>query len=445
MGRARYRRVVDALAADIRAGRLAPGTRLPTHRELAGREGLALATASRVYAELAALGLVSGEAGRGTFVRDATLPSAHGVDQLAVAADVVDLNFNIPALAGQADLLRTALRDVAAQGDLAALLRYQPHAGRPHERAAVAEHLRLRGLAVRPEHVLIVSGAQHALAVTALAAFRPGDIVAVDALSYPGFKILAQAHHLELAPLPATVDGPDLDALEQLCATAPVRAVYTMPTMHNPLSWVSPVSWRERLVEIARRHDLLVIEDGAYAFLAEDAPPPLATLLPEATIYISGLSKSVATGLRFGFLSAPQDLVEPLERAVRATTWNTPALITAIATGWLEDGTVVRLEAAKRLDARHRNRIARQILDGHRPVSHPSSYIVWLPLPPDARPDQVAAELLEDGIAVTTARPFATTGHVPHALRLALGSVDIDVLEPALRRVAAMIDDHAHR
>ena len=76
MVRARYKGVVDALAADIRAGRIPPGTRLPTHRELAAREGFALVTATRVYAELAEMGLVSGEAGRGTFVRLDRLVSA---------------------------------------------------------------------------------------------------------------------------------------------------------------------------------------------------------------------------------------------------------------------------------------------------------------------------------------------------------------------------------
>ena len=116
MVRARYRSVVDELAADIRTGTLTPGTRLPTHRELAAQQGLGLATASRVYAELAAMGLVSGETGRGTFVRDIALPRTHGIDQTAVAADVIDLTFNTPELAEQADLLRKALRELAARG-----------------------------------------------------------------------------------------------------------------------------------------------------------------------------------------------------------------------------------------------------------------------------------------------------------------------------------------
>lgn len=174
MPRARYKLLVDGFVADIRAGRLAPGSRLPTHRQLAAQAGVALVTASRVYAELEAMGLVSGEAGRGTFVRETALPPGQGIDQQAVAAGVVDLNFNYPSVPGQADLLRTALRQLALSGDLDALLRYQPHGGRLHERASVARHLALRGLTVPGEQVLLVNGAQHGLAVTLMALFKPG-------------------------------------------------------------------------------------------------------------------------------------------------------------------------------------------------------------------------------------------------------------------------------
>jgi DNA-binding transcriptional MocR family regulator len=442
--RARFKEIVDVLAADIRAGKIPPGTRLPTHRELAAREGLALVTATRVYAELAAVGLVSGEAGRGTFVREASLPPRQASDQRAFADDVVDLNFNYPSVPGQADLLRNALRGLASSGDLEALLRYQYHGGRPHERASVALHLEQRGLSVRADQVLIVSGAQHGLAVAALATLQPGDVVAVDALTYPGFRVLAETQRLELVPLPAAADGPDLGALAQLCVTRRVRAVYTIPTLHNPLGWVTSEQSRRRLVSIAREHGLLIIEDAAYAYLVEQPPPPLAVLAPESTLYVSGLSKSVATGLRIGFVVAPKQLVGALERAIHATTWNTPALMTAIATGWLNDGTVTRLEAEKRADARRRQAVARDVLNGLEFVGHPSSYFLWLPLPGEARADQVAAALMRETVSVSTAEPFATTKNPPHAIRLALGSVDLDVLAQSLDTVKRVIDAYTY-
>lgn len=441
----RYKRLVDELAAAIRAGRLPPGTRLPTHRELAGRHRLALVTASRVYAELAAMGLVSGEVGRGTFVRETALPRGMGVDQQAVAAGLVDLSFNYPSSSGQAELLRGALRRLAAGGELEAMLRYAPHGGRMHERAVVARHLRARGLAPAPANALLVDGAQHGLAVTAMALLRPGDVVAVDALTYPGFKVLAETLGLELAPLPASGKGTDVDALERLCAGRRVRAVYAMPTLHNPLGWVLSEHRRRRLAAVVRRHGLLVIEDAAYAFLADDAPAPLAALAPEATVYVGGLSKSVATGLRMGFVVAPDAWVPAIERAIRATTWSAPGLTTAIACLWMEDGTVDRLEAEKRRDAAMRQAIAAETLAGLSCVRHPASYFVWLPLPADARADRVAAALMREGVSASTAEPFAVSRPVPHALRLALGSVGLDALRDALRSVRRVVGEEACR
>ncbi|SFC56362.1 transcriptional regulator, GntR family [Cupriavidus sp. OV038] len=442
MPQPRYKQLVDRLADDIRAGRLRPGTRLPTHRDLAAREGLALVTATRVYAELQSMGLVSGEAGRGTFVKEA-LPRGQGVDLLAWIADTVDLSFNNPALPGQADLLRAALRQLAAAGDLEALLRYQPHGGREHERATVAHHLGRRGVPATPETVLLTSGAQHALTLTAMALLEPGDVVAVDALTYPGFKLAAETGRLELVPIPVTAHGPDLDALEALCRRRRVRAVYAMPTLHNPLGWVMSATRRRELVAIARRHGLMLIEDAAYAFLVEGAPAPLAALAPEATVYVSSLSKSVATGLRIGFVSAPREWVPQLERAIRATTWNTPATLTAIACGWIEDGTVARLEADKRRDAALRQRLATEVLGGLERVSHPASYFVWLPLPPEVRADAIAMALMQAGIAVSTAHPFATSAQVPHVIRLALGSVSLPTLRQALETVARVVADQS--
>ncbi|MFB6813536.1 PLP-dependent aminotransferase family protein [Streptomyces sp. NPDC056347] len=444
MAASRYKALVDAFAADIRTGRLAAGTRLPTHRGLAAREGIAVVTATRVYAELAAMGLVSREQGRGTFVRDIAVPAGHGIDQQAVATDAVDLSFNCPSLPGQADLLRQALREVATSGDLDSLLRYQPHRGRPQDRASVARHLTRRGISTNADRILITNGAQQGLAVTVMALLGAGDVVAVDALTYPGFKVLAHAFRLDLEPVPTTADGPDLDALERLCATRPVRAIHTMPTLHNPLGWVMSAADRTRLAGIARRHGALIVEDASYAYLVEDPPPPLAAIAPDITIHVSGLSKSVATGLRVGFVVAPPSVVPSLERAIRATTWNTPALTTAIACRWLDDGTVDDLETRKRDDAKARQALARQELAGLPLVGHPSSYFTWLPLPDDARADRLTATLARQHISVSTAEPFTTTAHTPQAIRLALGSTDLDSLRTTLRTVRRVAAEDAH-
>ncbi|MGR4043842.1 aminotransferase-like domain-containing protein [Pseudomonas sp. 910_21] len=435
MRRTRYKTIVDHFAQRIRAGQLCPGTQLPTVRALMASEQVALATALRVYHELEAIGLVVGEPGRGTFVRDTSLPRGMGLEQHPASAASVDLAFNYPSLPGQAESLREGLRAIAASGDLDALLHSAPQGGRPHERQTAARHLRNREIRVAAEQVLIVNGAQQGLAVSLLALLQPGDILAVDALTYPGLKTLAQVHRLDLEALPQHNGQMDLDALQALCRRRPVRALYCMPTLHNPLGTVMPLAERRRLAQLAREHDLLLIEDGAYAFLAEPAPPPLQILAPERTLYISGLSKSVASGLRLGFIVAPLEMIPALERAIRVSTWSTPSLTVTLGCRWIESGLVDSLEEQKRNDARSRQQLARRVLKGCDYQAYGSSYFLWLKLPEGRRADAVVAALKHQGVTVTSAEPFATTAHVPQALRLALGSIGLPLLEQALEKV----------
>ncbi|WP_265471282.1 aminotransferase-like domain-containing protein [Klebsiella pneumoniae] len=443
--KARYKAVVDRYAQAIRSGQLLAGSRLPTHRTLAAGERISLATATRVYRELEEMGLVSGETGRGTFVRDLSLPPGHGVDQQVVAADVVDLNFNYPSLPEQGDALREALRQLAMAGDIDSHLRYQPHAGRLAERDIIARHLTCQHFAPDAENVLIVNGAQHGLAVTVMGLLRPGDVVAVDALTYSGFKALAALYHLELAAIPCRPEGPDLQALHTLCQQRRVRAVYTMPTLHNPLGWVLNTGQRQALADLARQHDLLIIEDAAYARLVSHPPPPVVSYAPERTVYVTGFSKNIATGLRVGVVISPPRYRPEIERAIRATTWNTPTLISSLICAWIEDGTVARFETQKRQDARQRQQVAREVLCGLPVVSHPDSYFVWLPLGEESRADRLANALMERRISVSTAEPFCVSATIPQALRIALGSVPFDSLRPALLSVRDAVEYEQYR
>lgn len=443
--KARYKAVVDRYAQAIRSGQLPAGSRLPTHRTLAAGERISLTTATRIYRELEEMGLVSGETGRGTFVRDLSLPPGHGVDQQVVAADVVDLNFNYPSLPEQGDALREALRQLAMAGDIDSHLRYQPHAGRLAEREIIARHLTCQHFTPDAENVLIVNGAQHGLAVTVMGLLRPGDVVAVDALTYSGFKVLAALYHLELAAIPCRPEGPDLQALHTLCQQRRVRAVYTMPTLHNPLGWVLNTGQRQALADLARQHDLLIIEDAAYARLVSRPPPPVISYAPERTVYVTGFSKNIATGLRVGVVISPPRYRPEIERAIRATTWNTPTLISSLICAWIEDGTVARFEMQKRQDARQRQQVAREVLCGLPVVSHPDSYFVWLPLGEESRADRLANALMERRISVSTAEPFCVSATIPQALRIALGSVPFDSLRQALLSVRDAVGYEQYR
>lgn len=443
--------LVERLSGDIRSGVLPPGAALPTHRKLASQYGIAIASATKVYAKLRDLGLVVGEVGRGTFVRDRPMQREWDVDDEArLSSSAVDLSFNHPSWPDQSELLRATLRELATAGDLRALMHQQPPGGRQHERETVAAYLRrARGFDVPGERVFLVGGAQQGLDVVVRTALRPGDAVAVDALTYPGFKMTASLAGLALKPVASGHSGrdarrghvvPDLDALEAVCRRHAVRAIYTMPTLHNPLGWVLSAAQRRRLVEIARRYDCVIIEDATYAHLVDNAGPSIVTLAPERTFYVSSLSKSVATGLRFGYVVAPEACAAQVKRVMRASYWSLSSVVTAIATRWLASGDVERQEERQRAQAKWRQTVACEALHGMDVVAHPSSLFLWLPLPEGLRMDRVASALAARGIAVSKAQAYATTRHAPHALRLGLSSMSEAQVAPVLAEVREVIE-----
>ncbi|MHC9295134.1 PLP-dependent aminotransferase family protein [Mycobacterium sp. LTG2003] len=435
----RYRLIAEEIASAIRDGTIPAGTRLPTHRELAARYGIALATATKVYRELAVTGLVVGERGRGTFARD--LSGFGGLDsrRLPAGARLADLSFNQPLAPGQDDQLRQAMRELAAEGDLTSLLTQHPPGGRGADRATVAEYLRTAGLDVGGDDVLVTSGAQHALDAVIAGVVPAGQAVAVDALTYPGMKLIADTRRVDLVPVGGTPVGTDTDALDAVCRSRAVAAIYLVPTLHNPLGFVLDLAARTRIVDIARRHDCLLIEDATYAFLEPGAAPPLHALAPERTFHVGSLSKNLATGLRFGYVVVPPGQRNAVNRVLRASHWGTSSIVTALATRLLADGTVERLQAQRRDDARLRQVIATRELSDLGYHAHPSAYWGWLTLPGDIRADIVAHRLADRGILVSTADAFAVAANPPNALRIALANPPLAELDTVLRTIRGAV------
>ncbi|MFK5977945.1 MAG: PLP-dependent aminotransferase family protein [Rhizobiaceae bacterium] len=434
MRKSRYTKLADVVAKAIENGSLPPGKRLPTHRSIAEQYGVALATATRAYRELERRGLIVGEAGRGMFVRDPGLPLTLGVEQTATEG-MIDLVFNMPGDTADPDILRAGLKRLAASGDVEAMLRYQPHGGRPHERMIIASDLKRSLGEIEPECLLITSGGQHGLAIAVLGLMQRGDVIATDALTYPGFKSIAALHGLTLLPITNAKGCMNPEDLEHQCRTQKLRAVYLMPTVHNPLGTVMDMSVRMQLVEVARRNDLIIIEDSAYAFLEPDPPLSFIELAPERTVHIGGFSKSLATGLRLGYLIAPAHHVNKLSHVIRATTWNAPALISALVTGWIEDGTLDRSEENRRRDGAQRQRLCHDILGDIQIVSHRNAGFAWLPLSAGRRAEPIVASLNEKGVSVSTGEPFSVTDAVPQALRIAFGGISKNELIPAFEKV----------
>lgn len=442
---ARHKELVDVWVQMIRAGQYLPGHRLPTHRAFAAQHGVALATATKVYAALENLGLVVGEVGRGTFVREWNREDGHPLDAFNAnpqsMGQRVDLSFSYPTTPQAGAMLRQAMLDLMAQPNPDRLMLPQPMAGNPMAREALRCYLARRSLQVPVEQVLLTTGAQQGLACAVMALLQPGDVVAVDALTYPGFTGLAQHQALELQAVPWLGAGPDMNALEALLKQRPVKAIFCMPTLHNPTGWVMDVSSRQKLVALAELHNVWIIEDASYAFLVESAPPPLVQMAPHRTVYVSSLSKSVGGGLRLGYLVVPPVLIQRCVRVLRSIVWSQPTLPALLAAHWLSDGTVERLEGEKRRAARAKQKLAAKCLTGLELHAHPDSFFVWVKLPEMVRAEPVTVRLAEQGIDVAPSSAFAVGPHDPHAIRLNLGAHSLEELKPALQTIRCTIED----
>jgi len=418
--RPRYLAIADAIGEDVVDGRLAGGQRLPTHRELADTLGVTVGTVSRAYAEAARRGLISGEVGRGTFVRAMAAPAASLPD-----SDFVDLTHNHPASPGDAldvRVMRTQLLGVASDPGLVTWLGYPPDGGHPSHRAAGAAWLERSGVEAPPDRVVITSGSQHGLASVLASLLGAGDLLLAEELTYPGLKGAAGLLGLRLHGVPIDGEGLDPDAFESECRSTGARVVYCVPTIQNPTSSVMSAERREQIVEIARRHDVTIIEDDIHALLPEQRPAPLASLAPERTYYLATTSKMLTPGLRIGYVLTPPGQVDVVTQAVRSTTWAASPLTAELASRSIEDGSADTVLDARRREARSRQRMAREALQGLDYDAHPSGYHLWLKLPEPWRSDTFSDRLRRRGVAVTPSETFVVgRGATPHAVRLALG------------------------
>lgn len=422
-----YRAIAEGVAADIAAGRLRPGDRLPPLRRFARDRRIASSTAARVYRELGRRGLTVGEVGRGTFVRAAAPTAEPALAEPGEAA--VDLEINFPVLPEQPALLAKSLEPLLRPDALAGALRAVGAAGTAAARQAAAAHLARGGWAPDPGRLLFAGNGRQALAAALAALVPAGERLGVEALTYPVVKGIAARLGVTLVPLAMDEHGLTPGALR---AAAPLRAVYLQPTLHNPLGHTMPDSRRAELADVLAELDLYAIEDAIYGFLRDDLPP-FAAHAPERTFVVDSLSKRLAPGLSLGFLTVPAGRAQDAAAALRSGTWTASRFALEAATRWMADGTAAAVEEAKRGDAAARQRLVAERLAGFRVRADPHAYHCWWELPEPWRADTFVAAAARRGIAVTPAGAFAVgTGHAPNAVRLALASPSHGALAEAL-------------
>ncbi|MBU4436576.1 MAG: PLP-dependent aminotransferase family protein [Alphaproteobacteria bacterium] len=436
-----YERLVDALRGDIASGALAAGARLPPQRDLAHRLGLGLGTVTRAYVEAEKAGLVQAHVGRGSFVRGgaAARPSA------APDGGLINLAQNI-APRGPADLrIADTLSRLRRRGDLLDHLAYAPPAGMEVQRRAGAAWLARTGGLTGADwtRLIVCAGAQQGLALAFGAVTRPGDTVLCEASTFYGVKALAEHMGYGLKGLAMDAQGLRPDVLDEAAATGAYKVLAVQPTLQNPTGRIMSAGRRAQIIAVARKHDLMIIEDDIYAVYAPGAPPPFAVLAPERTLHVSGVSKSLAPGLRTGFLIVPPgDHLDRVLRAVRALSYAPPSFGGLIATQWIEDGAADAIVGEIRTEMTARLTLARQILgDAIEVPMSASAPHVWLAMS-ELDAERLAGRALRGGVELTPpSAPVVTPGLTP-GVRLCLGAArDRDDLERGLRIVAAALAD----
>ncbi|MBB6249950.1 PLP-dependent aminotransferase family protein [Nitrospirillum iridis] len=437
----RYRAIAAALQDDIGSGSLPIGAKLPTHRDLAWRLGVTVGTVTRAYAEAERSGLIGGEVGRGTFVRDPRPAEAPTGDD----SGVIDLSVNALTQRPNEERLRQALMQLADRGDLSGLMHYPPVNGSARHRQAGAAWIeQTTGMVADPALILPTAGGQNAMHLALAAITRPGDSLLVERLSYPAVKPLAGLLDLRLVPVAMDGEGLVPDALDQAARTHGAHALYCMPRLHNPTTVTQSAPRRQALLEVCRRAGILVVEDDVYGFLAPRTDPaPLAALDPERVLFLTSLSKNLMPGLRTGFLLCPPPLMDRVRSLLRATLLGVNPLGAELAAEFILSGAALDCAGQRRALVAERQAQARRLLRGG--ASDPACPHLWLPLPEPWRREDFARALLGRGVRVTPADAFAVArGDTPHAVRVCIGGVErTDLLEQGLRIVAGLLAEPA--
>ena len=433
----KYLGIVQALAADLAAGRIARGDRLPSQRAIAEALNVDLTTVTRAFNEARRRGLVDAHPGRGTFI--STGPAQPWDGQ-------VDLGMNIPSPPAGLDfrrLIPEGLSRLLAGPRAPSILHYQDSAGPRPDRDAAAHWLGARLGHPSAERIVITAGAQNALHTLCGLLLRPGDGLAAARLTYPGLRAVAGQIGLALVPLAVDAQGILPEAFEDACHRQRPRALYLVPAIDNPTTASLPPDRREALATVARRHGVAIIEDDPYSPLLPDPAPALAAgAAADITWHIATLSKCATPALRTAYVVAPDAKgAARLAERQRASLLMPPPLMTALASRWIEDGMLTALAEGIRQENRARQALAAGILGpAARIHADPCGHHLWLQLPDPWRADGFADQAGRAGVAIVPASAFTLDGAAEEAVRVSLGvATDLGVLEDGLLRLATLL------
>ena len=449
------------LAARIGARHLAAGARLASVRDAARRHGLAPSTVVAAYDLLQAQGLVEARAQRGFFVRERRVasPRAPSPARRAPPQDAAALVRSMFKHSGErgpspgigtlpADwldlpLLHSAMRRALAE-DLREgnSLRYGDPAGDARLRGALSHRLAHLGIAADAGQIVTTVGATAALELVSHLLLAPGDSVLVDEPGWPVEFARLALMGVKCVPVPRTVDGPDRAALRQILETRrgadKPRAYITVSVLHNPTGQSITLAAAHEILKIAEAHDLTIVEDDTYAWLAPGEAPRLCALDQlQRTVYVSGFAKILTPNWRVGFLAAAPALVERAIDRKLLTSLAAPGLTERAIAIALEQGALRRhAERAVQRLAAARTRTVRLAQEaGFAFAAPPQGLFGWIDAGVDT--DQLAALLHREGWLLAPGSLFHVTGRANTLMRVNFAAAQEARLWRALREARA--------
>ena len=423
----RIARVMAQVRDRIAARALLPGARLPSVRAQAKAMGLSVSTVVEAYERLAAQGLVRSRPGSGFYVSGPLAPlslAAIGprldreVDPLWISRQALEAGDDalrpgcgwLPASWMPEAALRRALRALA-RGEAAGLADYAPPQGLPALRQVLSRRLAASGVEAGPDRILLTESATHALDLVCRFLLEPGDTVLVDDPCYFNFHALLKAHRVTVAGVPSTPARPPLAAVEApQPAHQPPRYV-TNAAIQNPTGAVlSPVT-AHRLLTLADRSDLVIVEDDAFADF-EDAPAPRLAAFDglSRVIHVGGFSKTLSAAVRCGFIAGRPEWIEALTDLKIATNFGGGRLAADLLLAALTDGGYRRhMETVRARLAVAMGRVTARLAPlGIRPWLVPrAGMFVWCRLPDGLDAAAVARACLGDGVILAPGNAFS--------------------------------------
>jgi len=299
---------------------------------------------------------------------------------------------------------------------------------------------------LEPDQVMVVNGSMEGAAFLFQHFLGAGDRVVVEQPSYDRTLLLLERLGVERVGVPLEADGIDVGALENALSNGPVRLVHVIPNFHNPAGCTTSAEKRERLVALAHEHGFLIFEDDPYREVGFEGGP-LPTMLDldenDRVIYASSFSKTVAPGVRVGYLAGPVEQIGPLAKRANETYISPNMLAESIVWELCRTGGLAENTELVRGALRDRRDALVSALEEHIPeakfVVPQGGYFLWLTLHGDVDTRALVAAAAEEGVTFVPGPDFMLDGG-ESALRLSFAPVPPDRIPEGIERLARALD-----